>query len=99
MLPFFDFGMILTTWHGSPGISITGSMAATVSTMSLLGCSPSELPDPADPVPHFIQARLISENGLVRNAAGLASQLAPDGTRVNQVSAGTIYVDDGIWAP
>ncbi|HEX9923961.1 MAG TPA: hypothetical protein VGD99_14990, partial [Anaerolineae bacterium] len=30
---------------------ITGSMAATVSTMSLLGCSPSELPDPTEPVP------------------------------------------------
>ncbi|HMQ55954.1 MAG TPA: dienelactone hydrolase family protein [Anaerolineae bacterium] len=30
---------------------ITGSMAATVSTMSLLGCSASELPDPAEPIP------------------------------------------------
>ena len=30
---------------------ITGSMAATVSTMSLLGCSPSELPDPTEPIP------------------------------------------------
>ena len=30
---------------------ITGSMAATVSTMSLLGCSASELPDPTEPIP------------------------------------------------
>jgi carboxymethylenebutenolidase len=32
-------------------VFITGSMAATVSTMSLLGCSPSELPDPTDSIP------------------------------------------------
>lgn len=30
---------------------ITGSMAATVATMSALGCAPSELPDPTEPVP------------------------------------------------
>lgn len=30
---------------------ITGSMAATASTMSLLGCSPAELPEPTDPIP------------------------------------------------
>jgi carboxymethylenebutenolidase len=30
---------------------ITGSMAAAVATMSLLGCSPSELPDPTEPIP------------------------------------------------
>ena len=28
---------------------ITGSMAAAASTMSLLGCAPSELPDPTEP--------------------------------------------------
>lgn len=30
---------------------ITGSMAATVSTMSLLGCTAAELPDPTEPLP------------------------------------------------
>jgi carboxymethylenebutenolidase len=30
---------------------ITGSMAAAVATMSLLGCSASELPDPTEPIP------------------------------------------------
>jgi carboxymethylenebutenolidase len=30
---------------------ITGSMAATVSTLSLLGCAPSELPTPTEPMP------------------------------------------------
>jgi carboxymethylenebutenolidase len=30
---------------------ITGSMAAAASTMSLLGCAPSELPDPTEPIP------------------------------------------------
>ena len=30
---------------------ITGGMAAAVSTMSLLGCSPAELPDPTEPIP------------------------------------------------
>lgn len=30
---------------------ITGSMAATAATMSLLGCSPAELPDPTEPIP------------------------------------------------
>ena len=30
---------------------ITGSMAATVTTMSLLGCSPAELPAPTDEIP------------------------------------------------
>lgn len=30
---------------------ITGSMAATVSAMSLLGCAPAELPAPTDPIP------------------------------------------------
>lgn len=30
---------------------ITGSMAAAASTMSLLGCSPAELPDPTEPIP------------------------------------------------
>ena len=30
---------------------ITGSMAATVATMSALGCAASELPDPTEPVP------------------------------------------------
>jgi carboxymethylenebutenolidase len=30
---------------------ITGGMAAAVSTMSLLGCAPEELPDPTEPIP------------------------------------------------
>ena len=30
---------------------ITGSMAATVGLMTLLGCTPDELPDPTDPIP------------------------------------------------
>jgi len=30
---------------------ITGSMAAAVTTMGLLGCAASELPDPTDPIP------------------------------------------------
>ena len=30
---------------------ITGSMAATVTTMSILGCTPSELPAPTEPMP------------------------------------------------
>lgn len=30
---------------------ITGSMAATVATMSALGCVPAELPDPTEPIP------------------------------------------------
>jgi carboxymethylenebutenolidase len=30
---------------------ITGSMAATVSTLSMLGCNPSELPAPTEPIP------------------------------------------------
>lgn len=32
-------------------VYITGSMAATASTMSLLGCTPSELPAPTEPIP------------------------------------------------
>lgn len=34
---------------------------------------------------------------LVRYAKGLASQLAPAGIRVNVVSPGTIYIEDGVW--
>lgn len=34
---------------------------------------------------------------LVRYAAGLAAQLAPDGIRVNVVSPGTVYLEDGFW--
>jgi carboxymethylenebutenolidase len=30
---------------------ITGSMAATAGTMSLLGCSPTELPSPTEAMP------------------------------------------------
>ena len=30
---------------------ITGNMAAAASTMSLLGCAPSELPEPTEPIP------------------------------------------------
>ncbi|HLF89002.1 MAG TPA: dienelactone hydrolase family protein [Anaerolineales bacterium] len=32
---------------------ITGSMAATVAMMSLLGCTPDELPNPTDPMPEL----------------------------------------------
>ncbi len=34
---------------------------------------------------------------LVRYAKGLASQLAPQGIRVNVVSPGTIFFEDGVW--
>jgi len=34
---------------------------------------------------------------LIRYAAGMASVLAPEGIRVNTVSPGTIYIDDGFW--
>lgn len=34
---------------------------------------------------------------LVRYAKGLAVQLAPEGVRVNTVSPGTIYLEDGFW--
>lgn len=34
---------------------------------------------------------------LVRYAEGLAFQLAPEGIRVNVVSPGTIYFEDGFW--
>lgn len=34
---------------------------------------------------------------LIRYAKGLAVQLAPDGVRVNVVSPGTVYVEDGFW--
>ncbi len=34
---------------------------------------------------------------LVRYAKGLASVLAPDGIRVNAVSPGTIFFDEGVW--
>ncbi len=34
---------------------------------------------------------------LIRYAKGLAFQLAPEGVRVNAVSPGTIYVEDGFW--
>lgn len=34
---------------------------------------------------------------LVRYAAGLAAQLAPDGIRVNVVSPGTVYLEEGFW--
>ena len=34
---------------------------------------------------------------LIRYAAGTASVLAPEGIRVNTVSPGTIYVEDGFW--
>jgi NAD(P)-dependent dehydrogenase (short-subunit alcohol dehydrogenase family) len=34
---------------------------------------------------------------LARYAKGLASRLAPEGIRVNVVSPGTIYVEDGFW--
>jgi carboxymethylenebutenolidase len=30
---------------------ITGGMAAAVSTMSILGCTPAELPAPTEPIP------------------------------------------------
>lgn len=34
---------------------------------------------------------------LIRYAAGTASILAPEGIRVNTVSPGTIYIEDGFW--
>lgn len=34
---------------------------------------------------------------LIRYAAGMASVLAPEGIRVNAVSPGTIYIEDGFW--
>ena len=34
---------------------------------------------------------------LIRYAAGMASVLAADGIRVNTVSPGTIYIEDGFW--
>jgi NAD(P)-dependent dehydrogenase (short-subunit alcohol dehydrogenase family) len=34
---------------------------------------------------------------LIRYAAGMASALAADGIRVNTVSPGTIYIEDGFW--
>ena len=37
-------------------VYITGNMAAAVSTMSLLGCSPAELPAPTDPIPAAVPA-------------------------------------------
>jgi NAD(P)-dependent dehydrogenase (short-subunit alcohol dehydrogenase family) len=35
---------------------------------------------------------------LVRYAKGLSVELAPEGVRVNAVSPGTIYAEDGTWA-
>jgi NAD(P)-dependent dehydrogenase (short-subunit alcohol dehydrogenase family) len=34
---------------------------------------------------------------LIRYAKGLASDLAPEGVRVNVISPGTIYIEDGFW--
>lgn len=34
---------------------------------------------------------------LIRYAGGMASVLAPEGIRVNTVSPGTIYIEDGFW--
>lgn len=35
--------------------------------------------------------------GLIHYAKGLARRLAPQGIRVNTISPGTIYVEDGFW--
>lgn len=34
---------------------------------------------------------------LIRYAKGLASDLAPQGIRVNVISPGTVYIEDGFW--
>jgi carboxymethylenebutenolidase len=39
---------------------ITGSMAATTTTMSILGCTPAELPEPTEPMPSSAGTAMLS---------------------------------------
>jgi carboxymethylenebutenolidase len=54
---------------------ITGSMAATITTMSALGCAPSELPAPTEPLPP--PAATPSPASTNQGAATTAAQLVP----------------------
>ncbi len=50
---------------------ITGGMAATVATMSALGCSPAELPDPTEPIPPPEPTQAAEPAATAAGAAGL----------------------------
>lgn len=56
---------------------ITGSMAATVTTMSLLGCGPSELPAPTEPMPSPTATATTPPDPTATSAPEAAATTAP----------------------
>lgn len=56
---------------------LTGSMAATVATMGLMGCAAEELPDPTEPMPTPVAPTTPAEVTVVGNAAATQPPLIP----------------------
>lgn len=56
---------------------VTGSMAATVSTMGLIGCAADELPDPTEPMPTPIPPTRQAENAAATPTIASSPTLIP----------------------
>lgn len=101
----FGVGVTMDDWQAGYAVDLMGSVKTIEAAMPHLEQAAA---DSGDAAILIMASAAIAETdmesayaaykaGLVHYAKGLARRLAPQGIRVNTLSPGTIYVDDGFW--